>query len=265
MNTVNHSPRFLHLLGVAAACVTSLSAAVIIPSFETFGTLDGATFGGTGIPNTDVAISTYDVPAVSIGKLVIRPAFTITLGLTAHGRYENPATTNDGAGTYFANAGGDTYSSFPDPTLARWNLGAFIDFEDRLPPEFSVAFLYDTDPAVGNDVSTFLPIIPVLGIPQPYESSSNLGFLFPYGVLPTNGVPFDPEAEGEYSFALGLFKNSLTQGSTLVAHTAINVNVVDYRQRVPEGGMTLALLAPGMVALAAFRHRFNRANPRHGA
>ncbi|MBP6884060.1 MAG: hypothetical protein KBC06_02405, partial [Candidatus Pacebacteria bacterium] len=54
--------------------------------------LPQATFGGTGIPYSQVMCSTFG---------------GVTIGLTATGRYSNPPTTTDGLGTYYATVGGD--------------------------------------------------------------------------------------------------------------------------------------------------------------
>ena len=66
----------------------------LTPEFTTFGPLPGATFGGSGIPNDAVAITT-----------IVDGTTTITLGLTAHQRFASPAVTNNGAGVFTAQAG----------------------------------------------------------------------------------------------------------------------------------------------------------------
>ena len=75
-----------------------------VPTFDTFGPLPAATFGGSGIPNDSVAISTH----------VIDGGPTITLGLTAHQRFFNPPLTNPSA--LFG---------------AKWNFGWFVDLAAR--------------------------------------------------------------------------------------------------------------------------------------
>ena len=79
----------LHAVGAAALLMaaTFAHAAAIAPTFTTFGTLVGATFGGSGIPNTAVAIASTD---------------GLTLGLTAHQRFTGPNLANDSAGTFTA-------------------------------------------------------------------------------------------------------------------------------------------------------------------
>ncbi len=70
------------VLGLVAGTLlggVNAEAAPISPTFDTFGTLSGATFGGTGIPNNAVAITR-----------ITSGGYNITLGLTAHGRFFNP-------------------------------------------------------------------------------------------------------------------------------------------------------------------------------
>ena len=108
------TPSLRPLLCAAALLVTtSLASAIDINDpVGTFGTLPGATFGGSGIPNNAVMISEL---AYGTG--------TITLGLTAHQRYSNPAPENDGAGNFWAKAGGDAGNG--EPGYALWNVGYY--------------------------------------------------------------------------------------------------------------------------------------------
>ena len=77
-----------------ALCLVLVSSAVsatpISPTYDTFGPLTVATFGGSGIPNDAVAID--------------NTTSGLVLGLAAHGRYTG-ALANDGAGTFTAAAG----------------------------------------------------------------------------------------------------------------------------------------------------------------
>ncbi|MBC8126351.1 MAG: hypothetical protein H8M99_04285, partial [Gloeobacteraceae cyanobacterium ES-bin-144] len=100
--------RYISFLSAFVIGSASLSAISITPSFDSFGTLAAATFAGTGIPNDSVAISTFG---------------TTTLGLTAHQRYDNPALSNDGAGTFAAGVGND--AAHGQPTYAIWNFGFY--------------------------------------------------------------------------------------------------------------------------------------------
>lgn len=103
---------------LACLCTVALTASVvnagaISPDFDTFGTLTGATFGGSGIANNAVAITTIDGGSGN----------TFKLGLTAHARFSEPVVTNDGAGTFSAAAGG--FSS--NPSLSRWNFAYYVE------------------------------------------------------------------------------------------------------------------------------------------
>ena len=93
------------LIGAAAifALAGHASAGLISPTFDTFGSLPAATFGGNGIPNNAVAIATAGTG--------------LTIGLTAHQRYIGPNLTNDGQGTYTALAGVSPIS--PSPATRR--------------------------------------------------------------------------------------------------------------------------------------------------
>jgi hypothetical protein len=98
------------------ALFTSVGAsatwAQIAPDAIGFGALPTATFGGSGIPNIEVAQTTFN---------------GVTLGLSAAQRYSNAAVTSDGAGTFSAQLGEDTLSPpSPSDPLARWNFNHAI-------------------------------------------------------------------------------------------------------------------------------------------
>ena len=81
-----------------AASLGITGEAVSAPVFDVFGPLSEATFGGGGIPNDNMAITTITTGADDFKTV-------ITLGLSATRRHSNPALTNDGAGTFFAGGG----------------------------------------------------------------------------------------------------------------------------------------------------------------
>ena len=76
----------LSMATIATVAAASQAAAVVI-TYTTFSDLAGATFGGSDIPTNPTTIGTGS---------------GITVGLTAFGRYQNPALTNHGAGTFYA-------------------------------------------------------------------------------------------------------------------------------------------------------------------
>jgi hypothetical protein len=226
------------LLCVAAS--VTLLATPITPTYTTFGTLSGATFGGTGIPNHAVAITT-------IGN--------VTLGLTAHARYSNPLVLNNGAGVFTAVAGGDIYTPAPNtqPTWARWNFGWYASSTDSA--NYLLELQYDFDPGVNTDDTVLgkiiMPFGPTpLGLGTLLQNSWNLGMGFldissPPWVTPPTYPSFDPNVSGEYSFALILRDLS---GKEL-GRAAILVNAV------PDGGATLGLLGVGLLGLVALARR----------
>lgn len=234
------------LLGLACgtlAFAVAVEAAPIVPTYTTFGTLSGATFGGTGIPNNAVAIWTS-----SDG--------TVTLGLTAHQRYsENPPVSNNGAGDFYAVKGGDTYSSHPNPAYARWNFGWYALNMDS--SYYIVDLLYDFDPAPATDESAHGVLRFLLqNVSKPgdaAQNSWNLGMsflaspaIFPGGFLTPPAGSFNPNVPGEYTFALILRDKNLNE----LGRTAIRVNVV------PEAGATVGLLGLGLAGLTLLRRRF---------
>ena len=76
---------------LAATAFGFAATASATPTFDTFGPLPQATFGGSGIPNDAVAQSTFEGTGI--------------LALSSTQRFFNPPVTNDGAGNYFAEPG----------------------------------------------------------------------------------------------------------------------------------------------------------------
>lgn len=247
-------------LGLALASAGALAGPSdpITPTFGSFGALPGASFSGTGIPNANVAITTFSQPLVSLSAL--------TLGLTATQRCDSTSgsqvcgtpLTNDGAGTFTAQSGAPFLSSLPValPTYASWNIGFYAAGNTNL---YAFKLLYDFNPAVGNAESTHgeAKLFTLGGNPGSsglHQGSVNSGF----GFL-TTGVPgavsppaftFDPNVNGEYSFALTA--SDKISGLEL-ARTAIVVS------SVPEPESYVLGLA-GLVGLAFVSRRRSSAS-----
>lgn len=229
-------PYFFSGIAAIALCLSSVpsaSAITITPTGTSFGPLSAATFGGSGIPNDAVQITT-------VGD--------VTLGLTATPRYSDPAVTNDGAGTFSAVVGNDTAQGHP--AYAQWNVDLYV--QGLATNQFARLF-YDNDSSVGNDVSSsiFLPV--------DYQDSWNLGMSF------LNGGVFNPNTSGQYAFALVVYQSVVLTdsanegpvqlGSVEQGRAAILVNVGN-ASSVPDGGNMMLMFAGAIGALAMLRRRF---------
>jgi hypothetical protein len=205
-------------------------------STTTFGTLSGATWGGSGIDNNNAEITTIPVadPFTATGD-------TITLGLEANPRTVPGTLANNGAGTYFATTG----SAAGHPTLANWNMGFFIGSSPNLTlSRYTFTLTYGLE---GGSSFTFDPMIigDNTGAPNSAQNSENLGFGFLS--LPIGG--FDPNAAGTYDFTL----NAYLAGNLLGSDSAKVVV-----GSVPDGGSTIAMLGLAACGLFVFKRASNR-------
>ena len=195
--------------------------------FDSFANLPGATFGGSGIPTNPTAITRYN---------------SLTLGLSATQRFVGPNLGNDGAGTFFANAG-----VAGTPPRATWNFNFYVNDSAQTLAANGLTYqlLYDFNPGVGTD-SSEMGVLSFSGTnANTIQGSENL--TFNYLTLGPNAPDgsFNPFATGQYSFALIAF-----DGGREVARSAIKVNVGE----VPEPGI-FALLGLGMTGLMVARRR----------
>lgn len=198
------------LIACFAGALTLSSAATAVPNYTFFGPLPGATFGGTGIPNDEVAVS----------EIIYNGDATLTIAMSATQRYNNPALTNDGLGTYFAGAGSNTPPGASGPG-ALWNFNFYVDIaggsaaNDEL-SDYEITLFYDFDPAL--DVLGTGELNLSLAPGSHLENSQNLSFGYlalPLpGVTPPTGVTsFDADALGEYNFGIEVRQNGQAIGA----------------------------------------------------
>jgi hypothetical protein len=234
---------------VAAATLVS-GVATAAPIFDVFGPLPEATFGGAGIPNDAVAVSSQFIDGDT----------TITLALSATQRFFNPALTNDGAGTFFAQAGsnfgGPGSTSYTEGAL--WNVNFYIDVDDPAGTaaltDYDINLYYDFDPAFDNGLAG-LGVINVTNsllasaypLATTVQGSENLLFDFLGVAVPdirvTPDFPaFDQNALGEYNFAITVARNGFP-----VETVAMDVQVVP----IPAA----AVLFPSALGLLGWMRR----------
>ena len=230
------------------------SGATAAPIFDYFGPLSEATFGGTGIPNTEVAVASQFVD----GNV------EITVAMSATQRFSNPALTNDGAGTYLAGTGSNFGGAGESTTEgALWNFNYFIRVEGTggatpVLADYQIDLFYDFETGADTPIGSLGVIditASVLAGATPgatlVQDSQNLLFGFlaadfpPFITAP--GVAFDPNVFGEYNFGI-----QVSRAGWGIETVAMDVQVV------PEPATAL-LFGLGLAGLSAGRRR-NRTN-----
>jgi hypothetical protein len=225
-------------------CVLAMPGiASATPLYDTFGPLTGANFGGVGIPNDSVAISSQFEDGANL----------ITVAMNATQRFSNPVVTNDGAGTFFAgpgsNTGGNNESSL---TGALWNFNFYIDVTGpgaKL-ADYDISLFYDFNPAFDNGPANLGVINITNGIlasanPLTTNVQGSENLLFNYlatsipGYLTAPGgafTSFNPNATGEYNFAI-----QVTRSGWNVEQVRMDVQVVPVPAAVWLFGSALGL------------------------
>lgn len=243
-------------LGMATLMAPAVHATAVNPVFDSFGAQPTFTFGGSGIPNDAVAVSSFS-------EETQRGIFTWTFGLSATPRFSGPALTNDGAGTFTAVTG--TTLSPTNILGSTWNLGFYAALTSDTPLDpgsFKTRLYYDLDPGVGTSLVNHGLLesnIPASGLSGVSQGSQNMLFSFwtlPFSTAASSNFPqggtFDALVPGEYTFRLALVNdNGADVGDSVVA---IRVNVIDPNGTVPLPG-TLGLLLVGLAAALRARLR----------
>lgn len=219
---------FITTAFVAASAAPSLLSAQV-QCTSGFGSAPSATFGGSGIPNG----------AVSYNNCVSG----LSLNLTAHQRYDNPALTNNGAGVFTAQPGQDANTVSPVLGYAKWNFA--YDVQGDNAGLYSYRLYFDNNPQSGNALDGY-----VGWSGGTSANSLNLGM----GILNVNFLgpaptfqPFDMNVSGEYAFNLVAYNSDNYE----VANTSILVNTGSV---VPEPS-TYALMAAGLALVGVASRR----------
>lgn len=230
----------LSLLAVGAFLLPATSQAT--PIFDAFGPLPQATFGGQGIPNDEVAVSSQIIDGDNV----------ITIAMSATQRFSNPPLTNDGAGTYFATTGsnfGGNGESATEGALWNWNVYVDVTGGTKVLADYQINIFYDFDTGDDTPIGSLGSINltnSILASPTPattlVEDSQNLLFGFlgtsvPGFITAPAGV-FDPNATGEYNFAITV---SDPNSGFPVEVVAMDVRVIPE----PASALLLALATAG--------------------
>jgi hypothetical protein len=202
------------LLGASAVLATPVPPPTTTTSF---GTLSGATFGGTGIPNTAVEIAT-----------IANGNDTLTLGLTATPKYPNPVVglPLPNVGNTFTTTAGQGLSP---AGFSTWNFDYYIGISQGGSLANYVFDLLVTGPGLASTLT--------LPLGTDYQDSSNIKYL-----------GLDPNAGGQYSFELEAF-----QAGALVGTDTINVSVAAPDATSTVGLLALSLGGLALVRFAKVR------------
>jgi hypothetical protein len=200
---------FFSKTAIAVSAVLISGAAAASPLYDVFGPLPEATFGGPGIPNDEVVV----------GRQIEFGDTMLTVAMSATQRFSNPALTNDGAGTFFAQAGSNFGGSGESATEgALWNFNFYINVDgpSAALTDYDITLFYDFDTAFDNGpaglgqiniTSSILadPLFDPLNMTAQGSQNLSLSFLatdLPGFITSPAVAAFDANATGEYNFAL---------------------------------------------------------------
>jgi hypothetical protein len=222
------------LLSILLTSGIAAFAAPVTPTFTSVGSIPGATWGGTGNPDTDVTITSFTDGSGN----------TVTLGLQAQQRYGNDPVQYVGNGTYAALTGQNNGFLGSTHQGSTWNFDFYFDSTGG---NYTYKLLY------GTDAATLLTINPALvsdnGATPNHGGQNSQNLLFPDFGGVNNGLVFNPLATGVYSFEL----EALLDGR-VVNSVAINVDITS----APDATSTATLMGLGIAGIAAFGYRKNR-------
>ena len=217
------------ILAVSLAGATSASAS--------FGPLSGATFGGSGIPNDAVEVTT-----------ITDGGNTITLGLTATPRYQVGELANNNNGTFYAPAGNQWNFDYYVNVTGSGNISDYtFVLGYALVPGTPTASLGSFNLSAAYSAQS--PTIPIQDSQWPgfgYLTTGVAGV-----VTPPSGAyagPYNINAGGDYQFVLDAYS-----GSTLIGQSGITVDVVPEPTTMVAGA--LLLLPFGASTLRILRKR----------
>lgn len=222
---------------IAGMSAASLNANTVSSSF---GPMAGATFGGSGIPNDAVEMTT--ISGIS-DPFVAAGSDTLTIGLSAHARFATPGDLqNNGAGTYDATTG--TQLNSHGTPLALWNFDFDINSSAGFVQRYQYTLTFGLEGGSSTSLNPITTFTDSTGGPGSFQNSENLGF-------PSLGslIGFNPNETGIYDVTIDAY-----EGATHLGSDTIHINV----SSVPDGGTTCGLLAAGFLGLLLVKRTAKR-------
>lgn len=218
------------ILALAGLASRALADTIPLNPSNTYGSF-ATNFGGSGIPNNQTSIATFNDPHQNGVPTSLVTAVTA--------RYDNAAPAWDGAGTFTGVPGGDIADGQPGYSMYNFDFA----FTGMVPYD-TVDLLLSFHPTTGAILDTTINF----GTFSSYADSWNpaMGFLF--------GSSFDPNASGVLSIALGA-RNTTTGLYDAMSVTHLNIGDVTPRS-VPDGGTTALMLSTAFVGLIGFARKF---------